>query len=48
MFLEGGIFAQSRTNEFAFNMGIIMAAVWHLTEMVVVRAGRCGENMATG
>lgn len=37
MFLEGDFFAQS-ANEFAFNMGIMMAAVWHLTGMVVVEA----------
>ena len=37
MFLEGEFFKQSRANEFAFNMGIMMAAVWHLTGMVMVR-----------
>ena len=36
MFLEGEFFAQSCANEFAFNMGIMMAAVWHLTGMVVI------------
>ena len=36
MFLEGEFFAQSYANEFAFNFGIMMAAVWHLTGMVVV------------
>ena len=36
MFLEGDFFKQSCANEFAFNMGIMMAAVWHLTGMVVV------------
>ena len=36
MFLEGEFFRQSCTNEFAFNMGVLMAAVWHLTGMVVV------------
>ncbi|MDE4146972.1 radical SAM protein [Phaeobacter gallaeciensis] len=35
MFLEGEFFKQSCANEFAFNMGIMMAAVWHLTGMVV-------------
>ncbi len=39
MFLEGDFFAQSCANEFAFNMGIMMAAIWHLTGMVVVRIG---------
>ncbi|SDY31118.1 hypothetical protein SAMN05444486_1011269 [Lentibacter algarum] len=29
-------FKQSCANEFAFNMGIMMAAMWHLTGMVVV------------
>ena len=36
MFLEGDFFKQSCANEFAFNMGIMIAAVWHLTGMVVV------------
>jgi len=36
MFLEGEFFKQSCANEFAFNMGIMMAAVWYLTGMVVV------------
>lgn len=36
MFLEGDFFKQSCANEFAFNMGIMMAAVWHLTGMAVV------------
>jgi uncharacterized protein len=36
MFLEGDFFAQSCANEFAFNMGIMMAAIWQLTGMVVV------------
>jgi hypothetical protein len=36
MFLEGDFFAQSCANEFTFNMGIMMAAVWRLTGMVVV------------
>jgi uncharacterized protein len=36
MFLEGEFFKQSCANEFAFNFGVMMAAVWHLTEMVVV------------
>lgn len=37
MFLEGEFFKQSCANEFAFNMGVLMAAVWHLTGMVVGR-----------
>lgn len=40
MFLEGDFFKQSCSNEFAFNMGIMMAAVWHLTGMVVVEVSR--------
>jgi uncharacterized protein len=36
MFLEGEFFKQSCANEFAFNMGVLMAAVWHVTGMVVV------------
>ena len=36
MFLEGEFFKQSCANEFAFNMGVLMAAVWHLTGMGVV------------
>lgn len=46
MFLEGEFFAQSCVNEFAFNMGVLMAAVWHLTGMVVVgveATGRVGQ-----
>ncbi|KGL00155.1 radical SAM protein [Thalassobacter sp. 16PALIMAR09] len=39
MFLEGEFFKQSCANEFAFNMGVVMAAVWHLTGMVVVGVG---------
>jgi uncharacterized protein len=39
MFLEGEFFKQSCANEFAFNFGIMMAAVWHLTGLVVVRVG---------
>jgi uncharacterized protein len=35
MFLEGEFFKQSCANKFAFNMGIMMAAVWHVTGMVV-------------
>jgi len=42
MFLEGEFFKQSCANEFAFNMGIMMAAVWHLTGMVVVGVEGCG------
>ncbi|MFM7655755.1 MAG: radical SAM protein [Paracoccaceae bacterium] len=38
MFLEGEFFKQSCANEFAFNFGVIMAAVWHLTGMVVAGA----------
>jgi uncharacterized protein len=38
MFLDGEFFKQSCANEFAFNMGIMMAAIWHLTGMVVVSA----------
>lgn len=38
MFLEGDFFKQSWTNEFAFNIGIMMAAVWHLTRKIVVSA----------
>lgn len=38
MFLEGAFFAQSCANEFALNMGVLMAAVWHLTGRVVVGA----------
>lgn len=35
MFLEGEFFAQSCANEFAFNFGIMMAAIYHLTGAVV-------------
>jgi uncharacterized protein len=37
MFLEGEFFKQSCANEFAFNFGVMMAAVWHLTGMAVVQ-----------
>lgn len=37
MFLEGDFFKQSCANEFAFNMGLMIAAVWHLTGMAVVQ-----------
>lgn len=36
MFLEREFFKQSCGNEFAFNFGVMMAAVWHLTGFVVV------------
>lgn len=36
MFLEGEFFTQSCANEFAFNMGVLMAAVWGMTGMRVV------------
>jgi uncharacterized protein len=38
MFLDGEFFKQSCANEFAFNFGVMMAAVWHLTGMIVVSA----------
>jgi uncharacterized protein len=44
MFLEGEFFKQSCANEFAFNMGILMAAVWHLTGMVA-REVKCSANL---
>jgi len=43
MFLEGEFFKQSCANEFAFNFGVMMAAVWHLTGMVVVGAEIAGD-----
>jgi uncharacterized protein len=47
MFLEGDFFKQSCANEFAFNMGIMMAALWHLMGMVVVGLkARSGEKTA--
>ncbi|MEL0436660.1 radical SAM protein [Phycobacter sp. K97] len=49
MFLEGEFFKQSCANEFAFNMGIMMAAVWHLTGMVVVGVkGETGRENGAG
>ena len=39
MFLEGDFIAKSCANEFAFNLGIMMAAIWQLTGMVVFRIG---------
>ena len=38
MFLEGEFFKLSCANEFAFNMGVLMAAVWGMTGMIVRRA----------
>ena len=35
MFLEAEFFKQGCANEFALNMVIMMAAVWHLRAMVV-------------
>ena len=47
MFLEGEFFKQSCANEFAFNMGIMMAAVWHLMGMVMVGLkAKSGEKTA--
>lgn len=34
--LHREFFKQNCANEFAFNTGIMMAAVWHVTGMVVV------------
>jgi uncharacterized protein len=48
MFLEGEFFKQSCANEFAFNMGIMMAVVWHLTGMVVVHLGARSGEKGTG
>ena len=48
MFLEGEFFAQSCANEFAFNMGIMMAAVWWLTRMVVVGMENTGRVESDG
>jgi uncharacterized protein len=48
MFLEGDFVAQSCANEFAFNVGIMMAAVWHLTGMVVVGVENTGRAHVDG
>jgi uncharacterized protein len=48
MFLEGDFFKQSCANEFAFNMGIMMAAVWHVTGMVVIGVKATGRTGRTG
>jgi uncharacterized protein len=48
MFLEGDFFKQSCANEFAFNMGVMMAAVWHLTGMVVVGVDTTGRGEPAG
>jgi hypothetical protein len=40
MFLEWEFFKQSCANEFAFNMGVLMAAVCHLMGMVVQEVKR--------
>ena len=48
MFLEVDFFKQSCANEFAFNMGVMMAAVWHLTGMVVVGVDTTGRGEPAG
>jgi uncharacterized protein len=48
MFLDGDFFRQSCANEFAFNMGIMMAAFWHLTGMVVVTVEITGRAEIAG
>ncbi len=40
MFLEGESFARCCANEFAFNMGAIVAAVWPLTGLGAPLLGR--------
>ena len=37
MFLEGEFFAQSCRNEYAYNLGILRAAFYHLTGLMLVR-----------
>ena len=37
MFLEGEFFAQSCRNEYAYNLGILRAALYHLTGLMLVR-----------
>ena len=41
-------FKQSCANELAFNMGIMMAAVWHLTGMVIVGLAITGRDSNVG
>ena len=48
MFLDGEFFAQSCANEFAFNMGVLMAAVWRLTGMAVVGVEATGREGQAG
>lgn len=48
MFLEGEFFQQSYANEFAFNMGIMMAVVWHLTGWVVFGVDATGRTGHAG
>jgi uncharacterized protein len=37
MFLEGEFFAQSCRNEYAYNLGILRAALYHLTALILAR-----------
>ena len=37
MFLEGEFFAQSCRNEYAYNLGILRAALYHLTGLMLAR-----------
>ena len=37
MFLEGEFFAQSCRNEYAYNLGILRAAIYHLTGLMLAR-----------
>jgi uncharacterized protein len=37
MFLEGEFFAQSCSNEYAYNLGILRAALYHLTGLMLAR-----------
>lgn len=48
MFLEAEFLKQSCANEFAFNFGVMMAAVWHLTGMVVVGVEATGRTEHAG
>lgn len=48
MFLDGALFEQNCANEFAFNFGILRAALWHLTGCLLVGVEAETASAVTG
>ena len=48
MFLDGALFEQNCANEFAFNFGILRAALWHLTGSLLVGVEAATASAVTG